>query len=110
MIVVRDRGDYLIEEVINKDFPLEAGDKFDTPIYSGEGHIIVRSKGRWTWFYEQSQSDLTRCLSTGDCSEFKLKVNREAKVETWVKLEVDGVVGFAPDDGFLICWLGSWWP
>ena len=106
MIVVRDRGDYVIEKVINKDFPLEAGDKIDTLIYWDEGQTIVRSKGRWTWFYEQSSSNLSRCLSAGDCSELKLKVNREAKVEDWLKLEVDGMFGFARDDGFLICWLG----
>ena len=104
-IVVRDRGDYLVEEV-NKSVPFRVGDKIDTPIYSGEGLTIVRRNGRWQRFFEPSQSDLTRCLSTGDCSWFKLKVNREAKVETWIKLEVDGVVGFAPDDGFLICWEG----
>ena len=108
-IVVRDRGDYLVEEVMNKSSTyLKVGDKIDTPISSsGEGFTIVRRKGRWTRFFEPSQSDLTRCFSTGDCSDLKLKVNREAKVETWIKLEVGGVVGFAPDDGFLICWLGS---
>ena len=108
-IVVRDRGDYLVEEVMNKSSTyLKVGDKIDTPISSsGEGFTIVRRNGRWQRFFEPSQSDLTRCFSTGDCSDLKLKVNREAKVETWIKLEVGGVVGFAPDDGFLICWLGS---
>ena len=102
-IVIRDRGEYVIEKVINPDTPLKAGDKVDTPIYVGEGFFIVRSNGRWTDF--EGPPDIDDCLRTGDCNEFKLKVIREAKVEYWIKVEVEGVVGFTPDNEFLQgCW------
>ena len=60
---------------------------------------MVRSKGRWTDF--EGPSDIDDCVRIGDCNEFKLKVIREAKVEYWVKVEVEGVVGFTPEGGFL---------
>ena len=102
-IVIRDRGEYVIEKVIKPDAPLKAGDKVDTPIYVGEGFFIVRSNGRWTDF--EGPPDIDDCLRTGDCNEFKLKDIREAKVEYWIKVEVEGVVGFTPEGGFLQgCW------
>ena len=102
-IVIRDRGEYVVEEVSNPYKPPKVGDKVDTPIYVGEGYFIVRSNGRWTDF--EGPPDIDGCLRTGDCNEFKLKVIREAKVEYWIKVEVEGVVGFTPEGGLLQgCW------
>jgi len=102
-IVIRDRGEYVVEEARYKDKRLKAGDKVDTPIYAGEGSIIVRSNGRWSSFL--GPYDIDGCLRTGDCNDLKLNVIREAKVEVWVKVEVDGVVGFTPEGEFLQgCW------
>ena len=97
-IVIRDRGEYVVEEVRNPSKPPKVGDKVDTPIYVGEGSMIVRSNGRWIGF---SGLDIDGCFRTGDCYDLKLNVIREAKVETWVKVEVEGVVGFTPEGGFL---------
>ena len=60
---------------------------------------MVRANNRWIILPDFSDRD--SCLRTGVCDEFKLKVVREAKVETWVKVEVDGVIGYTPEDGFL---------
>ena len=100
-IVIRDRGEYAIDEVKRVDHPLKVGDKVDTPIYAGEGSIMVRNDSRWIWFKGPDDSD--NCFRAGDCNELKLKVIREAKVELWLKVEVNGVVGFTPDDGLLPC-------
>ena len=98
-IVIRDRGEYVVEEVSNPYNSLTVGDKVDTPINVGEGGIMVRSNGRWMHFVEPY--DIDGCFRTGDCHDLKLNVIREAKVETWVKVEVEGVVGFTPEGGFL---------
>ena len=97
-IVIRDRGEYVVEEVRNPSKPPKVGDKVDTPIYVGEGSMIVRSNCRWIGF---SGLDIDGCFRTGDCYDLKLNVIREAKVEIWVKVEVEGVVGFTPEGGFL---------
>ena len=98
-IVIRNRGNYLIQEIITENHPLQAGDTIDTPIDVGEGYIMVRSNNRWIVLPDFSDRD--SCLRTGVCDDLKLKVVRDAKVETWVKVEVDGVIGYTPEDGFL---------
>ena len=115
-IVIRDRGEYIIEKIIRHRFgycpatgaPLKVGDKIDTPIDIGEGSIVVRNNGRRVSFgesglgaYERNSPHGITCFRTGNCEHLKLKVIREAKIEDWMTLEVDGVVGFTMDRPFL---------
>ena len=109
-IVIRDRGEYIIEKIVRDRFgycpptgtPLKVGDKIDTPIDIGEGSIVVQHKGRLVEFgesgrYESDAPHGLDCFRTGDCELLKLKVIREAKIDDWMTLEVDGVVGFTND-------------
>ena len=110
-IVIRDRGEYIIEKIVGDWFsycpptgaPLKVGDKIDTPINIGEGSIVVQNKGRLIHFAEQSRGYLPDSphgiawFRTGDCELLKLKVIREAKIEDWMTLERDGVVGYTMD-------------
>ena len=56
---------------------------------------MVRANNRWIILPDFPDRD--SCLRTGVCDELKLKVVSEAKVETWVKVEVDGVIGYTPE-------------
>ena len=113
-VVIRDRGEYIIEKIKHIDrfsycpsvgAPLKVGDKIDTPIDIGEGSIVVRNKGRLVSFGESFAGGSTAhrigCFHTGNCEHLKLKVIREAKIEDWMTLEMDGVVGFTMDHPFL---------
>ncbi|MDB3946278.1 hypothetical protein N9444_10370 [Gammaproteobacteria bacterium] len=113
-VVIRDRGEYIIEKIKHIDrfdycpsvgTPLKIGDKIDTPIDIGEGSIVVRNKGRLVSFGESFVGGSTAhgigCFHTGNCEYLKLKVIREAKIEDWMTLEIDGVVGFTMDHPFL---------
>ena len=80
----------------------------DTPIDIGEGSIVVRNKGRRVSFgesgagaYERNSPHGITCFRTGNCELLKLKVVREARIEDWMTLEMDGVVGFTMDSPFL---------
>jgi len=112
-IVIRDRGEYVIEKIVRHRFdycpptgtPLKVGDKIDTPIDIGEASKVVQHKGRLVVFgesggYEPDAPHGITCFRTGDCEHLKLKVIREAKIEDWMTLEVDGVVGFTMDRPF----------
>ena len=113
-IVIRDRGEYIIGKIVLDRFgycpqmgtPLKVGDKIDTPIDIGEGSMVVKHKGRLVYFgesgsYEPDAPHGIACFRTGDCEHLKLKVIREAKIEDWMTLEMDGVVGFTMDRPFL---------
>jgi hypothetical protein len=112
-IVIRDRGEYIIEKIVRDRFgycpqtgtPLKVGDKIDTPIDIGEGSMVVKHKGRLVYFgesgaYEPDAPHGIACFRTGNCEHLKLKVIREAKIEDWMTLEMDGVVGFTMDRPF----------
>ena len=113
-IVIRDRGEYIVEKIKHIDrfgycppdgVPLKVGDKIDTPIDIGEASKVVQHKGRLVVFgesggYEPDAPHGIACFRTGDCELLKLKVIREAKIEDWMTLEMDGVVGFTMDRPF----------
>ena len=114
-IVIRDRGEYIVEKIKHIDrfgycppdgAPLKVGDKIDTPIDIGEGSVVVRNHGRLVHFGESffaggSTAHGIDCFRTGNCDRLQLKVVREARIENWMTLEMDGVVGFTMDRPFL---------
>ena len=89
LMLVENKGEYIIKSVKNGNLSLKVGDKLQLLIYEGEGFDRAQHDGKW--------------ISFSELDDLELQTIRQTKLSNWTHIQVDKLTGFTKESPFELC-------